>query len=616
MNDRIDPVTLELVKGAIRSARLEMEALIERTSMSPFIREKKDYFTALYDAEGNMVSGIHHSLAGNLLDCVFEHYPPASIRPGDLFAYNDPYTSHGAVSHSPDMVFVTPVFHEDRLAAFAVSWGHLWDIGGIMPGSISPDATDNFQEGIVLPPVKMYAEGVLNEELFRSFLRNSRFPEMVRGDVQAIMGSCRLGGQRMEEVFRRFGSGTTDAAFGMMIHQSEAALRQAFETTVPDGSYSFRDYLDSDAVTDHSPWVQVKLEKEGPRVTLDFSESSDQALGPVNFIMHESVPKFICGLYLTSHDPSIMLNAGYARAVAEVVTREGSLLNPAFPAALGMRAHTKIRVQNALFGALAQATGGQAPAASSVYVLYYLRSYDHARGTMDLCIEGLAVGFGARPFADGIDAVYSVAQKNYPVEFAEMEFGMQVEAFRIHTDSGGPGRYRGGCGIVRDIRVISDEGVLGSRLENVKYPCWGVNGGQGAPQCGRMLVNPGTAEERELKPLSDRNRLKKGDLVRVMTSGGGGWGDPLLRPAEAVLADVLDGFVSPQAARASYGVALGADGVSVDEPATEKLRRAMAGKTKLFHRLGAYYDGVEPPVQPPGQTQPPGQKQPPGPVGD
>ncbi|MCZ6844239.1 MAG: hydantoinase B/oxoprolinase family protein [SAR324 cluster bacterium] len=592
---KIDPVTLELVKGAIRSARQEMEALIERTSMSPFIREKKDYFTALYDVRGNLVSGIHHSVAGNLLDCVFEHYPAQAMRPGDLFAYNDPYTSHGAVSHSPDMVFVSPVFHEQRLSAFAVSWGHLWDIGGIMPGSISPDATDNFQEGIVLPPVKMYSAGELNEELFRSFLRNSRFPEMVRGDIKAIMGSCRLGRQRMEELFQRFGSDTTATAFDMMIHQSEAALRQALETTVPDGSYSFRDYLDSDAVTDESPWVQVNLQKEGGKVLLDFSGSSGQAKGPVNFIMHGSVPKFICGLYLTSEDPGIMLNAGFARAISEVRTRKGSLVDPVFPAAVGMRAHTKIRVQNAIFGALAQATGGKAPAASSVYVIYYLRSYDHARGTMDLCIEGLAVGFGARPFADGIDAVYSVAQKNYPVEFAEMEFGMRVEAFRIHRDSGGAGRYRGGCGIVRDIRVISDEGVLGIRVDNVKYPAWGVNGGQGAPQCARILVNPGTPGERELKPLSDRNHLKQGDLVRIMTGGGGGWGDPLERPPEIVLDDVLDGFVSPEAALDAYGVVLKVDGRSVDAPETAKLRRRRAGKSKLFHRLGTYYDGLEPP---------------------
>jgi N-methylhydantoinase B len=600
----VDPVTLELIKGSIRSARLEMEALIERTSMSPFIREKKDYFTALYDAAGNMVSGIHHSLAGNLLDAVFEHYPADSMQPGDLFTYNDPYTSHGAVSHNPDMVFVAPAFHDGRVAGFSVSWGHLWDIGGMMPGSISPDATDNFQEGIVLPPVRLYSAGVLNEELLRTFLRNGRFPDMVKGDVQAIMGSCRLGRQRMEEVFQRFGLETATDAFELIMHQSEAALRQALETTVPDGRYEFRDFLDSDAVTDNSPWVQVGLEKRGGRVTLDFSGSSDQAKGPVNFIMHESVPKFMCGLYLTADDPTIMLNAGYARAMDEVKTRVGSLVHPIFPAPLGMRAHTKIRVQNALFGALAQATGGQAPAASAVYVIYYLRSYDHASNSMDLCIEGLAVGFGARPFADGIDAVYSVAQKNYPVEFAEMEFGMRVEAFRIHIDSGGPGRYRGGCGIIRDIRITGDEGMLGNRLDNVKYPTWGVNGGQGAPSCARAVVNPGTPEEWELKPISDRNRLKQGDLVRIMTAGGGGWGHPFDRPAEDVLSDVLDGFVSQASALRDYGVVLEGNllegnSLTVDEPETRKARGKREGgkgngKGGMFHRRGRHYDSLEP----------------------
>ncbi|MCH7476633.1 MAG: hydantoinase B/oxoprolinase family protein [SAR324 cluster bacterium] len=594
ITNTVDSITLELIKGSVRSARLEMEALIERTSMSPFIREKKDYFTALYDAQGNLVSGIHHSLAGNLLDCVFEYYPAETIRPGDLFAYNDPYTSHGAVSHSPDMVFVAPAFHEERLVGFSVSWGHLWDIGGMVPGSISPDATDNFQEGIQLPPVKFYSAGALNQELFRTFLRNSRFPEMVKGDVQAIMGSCRLGRQRMEEIFQRFGAEATAGAFSFIMHQSEAALRQALEITVPDGRYSFRDFLDSDAVTDDSPWVQITLEKQGGRVTMDFSESSDQAKGPVNFIMHESVPKFMCGLYLTSDDPTIMLNAGYARAMGEVKTRKGSLVDPVFPAPLGMRAHTRIRVQNALFGALAQATDGDAPAASSVYVIYYLRSYEHARDSMDLCIEGLAVGFGARPFADGIDAVYSVAQKNYPVEFAEMEFGMRVEAFRIHRDSGGPGRYRGGCGIIRDIRITGDEGLLGLRLENVKFPAWGVKGGRGAPPCAKVVVNPDSPDARNLKPLSDQNRLKRGDLIRVMTAGGGGWGDPLERPAENVLEDVQDGFVSRESAFRDYGVVLDENDQAVNEEETAKLRKTRKCQTGMFHRRGRYYESLEP----------------------
>ncbi|MCG8694594.1 MAG: hydantoinase B/oxoprolinase family protein, partial [Minwuiales bacterium] len=183
----IDTVTLELIKGAIRSTRSEMEALIDRTSMSPFIREKKDYFTAIFDKAGNLVSSTNLPMAGNLIDCILEQYPAETMLPGDLYWYNDPYASRGAVSHMPDMVFVAPIFHDGKLFAFAEAWGHLWDIGGMMPGSISPDATETFQEGILMPPTRVYRGGELNEEVFRVFIRNSRFPEIVKGDVKAIM---------------------------------------------------------------------------------------------------------------------------------------------------------------------------------------------------------------------------------------------------------------------------------------------------------------------------------------------------------------------------------------------------------------------------------------------
>jgi N-methylhydantoinase B len=352
---------------------------------------------------------------------------------------------------------------------------------------------------------------------------------------------------------------------------------------VPDGSYSFRDYLDSDGITDQSYSVHLTLVKKHGTIRLDFSETDDQARGAVNFIMHDSVPKFMYGLYLTAGDPTILLNHGFARAIDEVITRPGSLVNPIPPAPLGMRSHTMLRVNNCVFGTLALATDGQTNAASSVYVIYMLRSLNRQSGDYTLCIEGLGVGFGARPFADGPDAIYYVAQKNYPVEFAEMEFGVHIERYSIHADSGGPGRYRGGCGIVRDVRIIADEGMLASRLENVIFPAWGVNGGQsGRP--GRMVVNPGTPDERQCKPLSDNNRLRQGDLLRVMTSGGGGWGHPFDRPAARVREDVLDGFVSPASALKDYGVVLNPQTLEVDEVETSKLRKDCRAETTMFHR--------------------------------
>ncbi len=580
-----DRFTLELIKGALNAARREMEALIARTAMSPFIREKKDFFTAFLNPKGELVVSTSLTLAGNLVDAILETYPAETMRYGDLYWYNDCYGTGGAVSHLPDMVFVSPVFHEGRLIAFAEAWGHLWDIGGSVPGSISPHATTVFQEGIMIPPVRVVHEGVENEEVVRIFTRNSRFPEMQKGDLKAIMAACRLGETRLTEAVARYGVDAFEQACETMITQSEQALCAQIERRIPDGDYSFRDRIDSDAVTDRSYFVDVTLRKQAGNVEADFSASDQQATGPINFLMDDSVPKFMLGLYLTMDEPGIGMNGGFERAIDRIVTRPGSVVSPRFPAPLGLRSHTMIRVTTAMFGALAQAMGGDASAASCVYVLYYLRG-KNADGSEPLCIEGLAVGFGARVFADGIDAVYYVAQENYPIEFAEMEFGVEIERFGIHRDSGGAGRWRGGCGIVRDVRVLSDEAVLGIRLDNCLQPAFGVKGGLcGAP--GRITLNPGTAEERELATMSDGNALKKGDLVRIVTSGGGGWGSPFDRPAEDVLGDVLDGFVGIERARADYGVVI--EGETVNEVATQALRAAAPRPTEMFHRHTPYH---------------------------
>ena len=582
-----DRITLDLVTGILQATRSEMEALIERTAMSPFIREKKDYFTAFLDREGRLVVSTSLTLAGNLVEAILEHYPRQTMRDGDLYWYNDCYASHGAVSHLPDMAFVMPVFHAGELIGFTETWGHLWDIGGMVPGSVSPHATSTFQEGIMIPPVRVMREGILNEEVFRIFVRNSRFPDMMRGDLKAIMAGCKLGKQRLEEVAGRFGSAALLATFDHMLARSEQAMRRAIETRVADGEYGFRDFIDSDSVTDDPYSVHLTLRKRDGRVTFDFRDSSDEARGPINFLMDDSVPKYMAGLYLTMHEPDIGMNAGFERAVDEVATRPGSVVAPRFPAPLGLRSHTMFRVNSALLGALAQATGGQSSAASAVYVLYYLRSRDPATGQATLCIEGLSVGYGARPFADGTDALYYVAQENYPVEFAELEFGVRIEAFRIHANSGGPGRWRGGCGTIRDVRILAEEAEIALRMDNCKFPAFGVNGGL-AGRGGRILLNPGTDRERNLKTMSDGNRLVAGDLVRIMTPGGGGWGAPFERPAAQVRDDVLDGIVSRASARDDYGVVL--DGDTLDETATSvrrtELRATPAG---MFHR-GGFFD--------------------------
>ncbi len=579
-------ITVELIKGMLNATRREMEALITRTAMSPFIREKKDFFTAILNPAGELVVSTSLTLAGNLVDAILQQYPADTMQDGDLFWYNDPYATGGAVSHLPDMVFVMPVFAENRLVAFIECWGHLWDIGGAVPGSISPTASSVFQEGVMIPPVRVLHGGVRNEEVVRIFTRNSRFPDMLEGDLNSLMAACNLGRKRLEECTALHGANALENAFEAIISQTETALQQQISAHIPEGSWAFRDRIDSDAVSDRGYFVDVVMHQKKGKLSLDFSATDRQADGPINFIMDQSVPKFMLGLYLTRDIQGVGMNAGFQRAIGEVITRPGSLLAPRSPAPLGLRSHTMFRVNSALFGSLAQATGGAATAASSVYVLYYLRG-TRLGGGEELCIEGLSVGYGGRQFADGLDAVYYVAQENYPVEFAEMEFGLTIEQFGVHCDSGGAGRHRGGCGIIRDVRVLLDDMNLGIRIDNSRYPAFGVNGGL-AGASGRVLINPNTPEQREIRPLSDGTRIKKGDLIRIITPGGGGWGSPLERPAQQVLDDVLDGYVSVASAERDYGVILNANGDDIDIKATYEHRCSMSRPKAMFHRHGHY----------------------------
>jgi N-methylhydantoinase B len=561
-----------------------MEAVIERTAMSPFIREKKDYFAGILDARGRVVCGTMIPLFGNLAPVIFEQYPAGTMRPGDLYWYNDCHGSRGGVSHSPDMVFAAPVFHDGRLVAFSQTWGHFWDIGGLRAGSISPDATEIFHEGIIVPAVRIVREGVLNDEAFRIFLRNSRFPDILRGDIRAVLAGCQLGERRVQELFARFGAATVLDTWALFERQCRDTIRKTLEASIPDGVFESEDAVDGDGMTGRPYHVRMRLIKEGGRITLDTRQSDDQARGPINFIMHESVPKLILGIYLLSGHPTQILNDGAQDAVDEVLVRPGSILQPHWPAALGNRAHTLARVQSNVLALLALATNGAVPASNSVYNIYFLRGV-HG-GEPFLVSDGVAVGYGARPFADGLDAIYYVAQKNYPAEFMEMVFPIRLRQYALHQDSGGPGRYRGGCGVVREVELLADEAVVAIRQDNILFPPAGVNGGH-AGRPGRCVVNPGRPDERVLAPMSDGNVLHRGDVMRLSTSGGGGWGNPLDRPPERVRTDVLGGFVSAAAAREDYGVVLDASW-RVDEGATGRLRAERRGPVRMFHRNGYF----------------------------
>ena len=594
MSAQPNAVTVEIIKGALRSAQAECEALLERTAMSPVIREKQDYFIGFYAADGRLVTGTKLPLFGDVLRPILDRFPADQIKPGDIFWYNDCYASRGGVSHTSDQVFATPVFVDGVLVAFAQSWAHFRDIGGAWPGSNTPGTESIFQEGIIVPPVRLYHEGVLNTDLFDTFVRNSRFPQHARGDTRALTAAVRLGESRLRELFGRFGADVLLRAVETMIEQSARVFRRRLAELFPaGGNWRFADRVDGDGKGGGPFTVRFALESREDGFTLDTTESDGQAKGPINFLMNPTVPNTVFGLYLLRDEPGLMMNEGLLRAIADVRTKEGTIIQPAFPAPLGQRSNTLARVISSCLGLIAQATGGDSPAASSIYTIYTLTGRQPSDGSLFYKSGGHGTGQGARPFADGLDVIYYVAQQNYPIEFLETDMPVRIRTYAIRADSGGPGRWRGGAGMVREVEILVDGATLNTRMDNVENPPWGVKGGQsGRP--GRFLLNPGTPEERELPRLAQGIAVQRGDVVRMESTGGGGWGHPFEREPWRVRQDVRGGFVTAEAARADYGVVL-RDGPDreVDEEATAALRSQREGQVAMFHRHGTYRDAEE-----------------------
>ena len=578
----VDPVTVELIEGGVEAAILEMAALIDRTAMSAMIKEKKDRFAGLYDAAGRLV-GAHTSYTGpGLIGPILKYYPLETIGPGDLFWFNDPFFTDGAIQHLGDMCFITPVFARERLAAWSATFGHFKDLGGSRPGSLPANATEIFQEGTRVPPIRIMRRGELNEEAYRVILANSRYPAELEGDSRALMAASRLGEARLLELLERHGPDVVQAAFDELIRLNAAATRRLLRERVPEGRYRFVDYCDSDGVGERAYRVGMELRREGDRIIVDLSDSDPTALGPINFITTPEFMNLLVGRYLMSLDASLVLNEGLLAGVDEVRTRPGTIVNPRYPAATGLRSHTRGRITSALMGVLNLASGGKDPAASPVYTLYSL-TLDGGDGKRDLFSEGIGSGLGARPYADGVDVIYFIAQENFPIEFVERDHAVQVERYEMLPDSGGPGYYRGGCGVVRDVRVLAPA-LLRTRMDNVRFPCWGANGGR-AGRGGRIVLNPDGPSARLLPPLGEDIPVAAGDLLRFETVGGGGWGDPLTRPVEWVARDLARGYVSAAQVSGDYGVVLDGDG-RVDQAATLAERTGPAGPTRAFDRGG------------------------------
>lgn len=565
----------EILKGSFASMVQEMSLLIERTAMSPIIREKQDYAVGLFDAAGKMVLAQFLMQGPGMIDPILARFPLESMQPGDVYCYNDPYLSDGAVGHVPDLCFALPVFENGKVRAFVALFGHFWDVGGIAAGGMSPQATEVFHEGVLIPPVRLLQKGKYADDLYHLVIRNTRFPQYLDGDVRACISACQLGVRRVDELFDQYGVERVLAGCAHILAQSASSGRQLFEQLLPEGVWHGDDQVDDDGFGGGPFRVGLRLERQGDRITFDFTETDDQARGPINFILHPGIlTSVILGRLLQAQDEALVLNDGLAAVANEIKLRPGSILQPRFPGGVALRALSRILVTNSIIKALGTAVPDKMAAASCNYGILTLRAMDAASGRFIYCFDGIGVGQGARPTVDGLDAIYFIGQKNNPIEWLEAEYAFRVEEYGITPDSGGAGKKRGGVGIVRQIRMLRDQVILCTMMVNASEPAFGMAGGQ-AGKLGRIILNPGTRDERRLPTLADNIMLNSGDVIRVESAGGGGWGDPMERDAAEVAWDVRKGYVTVEGARRDYGVVLNPETFAIDEEATRALRASL-----------------------------------------
>jgi N-methylhydantoinase B len=555
----VDPVTFQVIQSRLSGIVQEMQDSIFRTGYSTIIRESQDASCMLLDADGNVVGEhvvlpLHVAALPEVVRAVKASFGD-DIRPGDAFITNHPYIS--GVTHSMDMAVVTPVYYQGRLIAFCGSIAHKSDLGGVVPGTSYGSARELFQEGIQYPPVRFMRAGEIVRDVEAILRANSRTPDLVVGDIRGQVGVGRLGERRMAEVLDRYGVEPVLEAFAYMQDVTERRIRSILASW-PDGAFEAESFVDTDGVTlDRPVRYHVRIEKRGDRIHFDFTRSDDQTQGPVN--IGPALARGCCYYALIAMvDPSLPNNAGVARVV-ETTFREGSVLSPRFPAPCCTYMATTTAITEAMLDALS----GFAPQrrmAGNGGVGGLSITGKRPDGSAFVQYESIASAYGGRASSDGVSAIAVLLSNTRiaPVEIVESEFPTRVARFELVRDSGGPGRYRGGLAPRRVWEILVDDAQLTLRGGKHEVPAAGVAGGES----GRLgsLVHQSAQGERRLPSRFSGVRLMRGDRLVLEKAGGGGLGEPQARSFQAVLDDVLDGYVSREAAIERYG----ADPVRLD----------------------------------------------------
>ena len=551
----VDPVTFQVVKASMVGIVQEMQNALFRTGYSTIIRESQDASCAIMNADGDVVAQhvvlpLHIGSFPACTRAVLRSYRD-SIEDGDAYLINHPY--EGGSPHAPDMAVITPIFAGGRHVGFCGTLAHKSDIGGPVPGSCWALAKEVFAEGMQIPAVRYLRAGVVNEEVERIIVANSRTPELVLGDIRGQLGADRLGEGRVQELVEKYGENCVLACLGQLMVNSESAMRSIIAEW-EDGRYESERFVDNDGVDlDKKIRIHVVVEKKGDRIAFDYSQSADQARGPAN-VRPPIVQASVVYCLITLTDPSIHINSGLLK-VPDVVLREGSVLNPHFPAPVNTYNPTIHAIVEATLDALSNISKrGRGDGSSSRSIIIGGRSTRSGHSYVQY--EILGGGTGGRAGRDGISGGCS-NQSNAriaPIEIIESEFPTRVQRLEMIPDSGGPGEFRGGLGFIREYVNLADARFT---LRSTKHavPPQGIRSGKSA-RPGNCIVNPGTDKEKTLPSRYSDFPLQAGDVFRIETPGGGGFGDPKTRDPQRVLRDVREGYVTPDQALKDYGVAV------------------------------------------------------------
>ncbi len=541
-----DPITIEVISSALRSVVDEAFIALMKSAYSTNIKERHDHSTAICDPAGRLIVQadrslpIHLASMTGLMRALLARHPAHTITEGDVFVANDPHVAGG--THLPDINYAAPVFVDGRLLCFVVNIAHHADIGGMVPGSMAGGMSEIWQEGLRIPVVRLFRAGELQTDLMDMFLLNARIPDERRGDHFAQIAACRLGVRRLSEIGARHGVDLLAQVFDELCTRTGARMRAAI-AGLPDGDYSFADVMDDDGLGTTDIPLRLKITIDGDRATFDWRGTSPQVRGNINLPVNATQAAIAYALRALL-DPEIANNQGVLDCF-ELVTDSGSLVDCVAPAPVAARAHTSQRLIDMIIGALAPALPDMAVGASNgANTTAVFSGTDPRTGQIYLYLETLGGGFGGRADRDGRDGVqvHITNTSNLPVEAIETEYPLRVLGYGFAPDSGGAGRFRGGCGIVRRIAPVGHACTFNGAGERFANAPWGIFGG-GPGRCGRfVLVGPEGETALPIKPSAVT--VADGAEVRIETPGSGGYGPPADRAPDALAADRQSGKFS------------------------------------------------------------------------